>query len=549
MPIKAYAYVRYSDPSQSTGNSVARQTELALAYAARAGVELDWSYRDDGVSAYHGLNRTVGDLGRFLADVQTGKIERGSHFLVEDFDRFSREDPMEQLWTFLTVLRAGIILVTLNDNQVWSTATLIGSSYRLFGVLPVMERSHGESARKSTNTLDNWKRRRASGIVVDRLTKPAWIDVVDGAYKVNEDKKRVLSRIFEEVASGVGVDRVARRLNEDGEQAWGVAYKEGGPREGNRRLWHGSYIQVILNGRSVIGEHQYHRYAPNSRKRVAVGDPIPGYFPPAVSLDLYHRAKAAFKSRNMGGGRKEASLVNLFGDAIRCGDCGSRMRWSGHHDRKKDGGNFAYFRCSSAVQRSGCSHQTKHRVIYLENAVLDLVTEIRLEGLACDADAKAALAEARHHQQAAKAKALKAGRVVLEMDNAIMRELATEANEAYLAADLAVAEAEQKLALAQMHLAPNNNQQAIAELRAEFSLTKDMALRIRLAGAVKTVMDKVELHPSGKATVSVMGGRSIYKFVVAKSVTDFQLTVGQTVMDIGFTEVGGEDAYRASLAA
>ncbi|KAK0339931.1 hypothetical protein LTR94_032580, partial [Friedmanniomyces endolithicus] len=105
MFIKAFAYVRYSDPSQSTGNSVARQTEMAVAYAAKNGVELDWSYRDDGVSAFHGHNRTVGDLGRFMADVQSGKVVAGSHLLIEGFDRFSREDPFESLYTFLTILR------------------------------------------------------------------------------------------------------------------------------------------------------------------------------------------------------------------------------------------------------------------------------------------------------------------------------------------------------------------------------------------------------------------------------------------------------------
>lgn len=549
MSIKAYAYVRYSDPSQSTGNSVERQTELAVAYGARSGLELDWTYRDDGVSAYHGHNRTVGDLGRFMADVASGKVSKGSHLLIENFDRFSREDLMEALFTFQTLSRAGIILVTLNDGQVWSAETLKGQGFRLFSMLPQMERAHSESKEKSRRTTDNWKRRRASGVVVDRLTKPAWIDVIDGTYVVNEKKQHILTRIFEEVAAGVGADRVARRLNEDKEDAWGVSYKEGGTREGRKRLWHGSYIQNILNGRAVIGEHQHHQYEEGSRRRIPVGDPIPGYFPAAISLDLYHRAKAAFKSRHVGGGRKEVSLVNLFGDAIRCALCDARMRWCGHHNRERDGGNFAYFRCSSAVQRSGCDHQTKHRVIYLENAVLDLVTEIRLDGLACDADAKAALAEARHQQQVAKAQALKAGRLVLEMDNAIMRELAIEAAEASLAADLAVAESEQKLALAQMRLVPNNSQQAIAELRAAYSLTRDMALRIRLAGAVKTVMDKLEIDPAGNATVSVMGGRSIYKFAIGKSVTDFQLAVGQTVMDIGFTDFGGEDAYRASLAA
>lgn len=449
----------------------------------------------------------------------------------------------------MTMVRSGIVLVTLTDNQVWSTESLNGASYRLFGMIPQMERAHSESKAKSTRTLDNWKRRRASGVVVDRLTKPAWIDVVDAAYKVNEDKKGVLLRIFEEVASGVGADRVARRLNEAGEPAWGAAYKEGGTRSGQTRKWHGSYIQNILNSRAVIGEHQHHQYEAGSKRRVPVGDPIPGYFPPAISLDLYHRAKAAFKSRNVGGGRKETSLVNLFGEAIRCAHCDSRMRWGGHHDRKRDGGNFAYFRCSSAVQRTGCDHAPKHRVIYLENAVLDLVTEIRLEGLADDAEAKAVLAEARHQQQSAKDRAKKAGRLAIEMDNAIMRELASEASDASLAADRAVVAAEEELAQVQTRLQPSNHQIAIAELRSNFAESKDMTLRIRLAGAVKAVMDQIEVDRDGNATVSVMDRKRVYRFAIAKKVTSFELVSGSTTMVGGFIDVGGEAEFRASLAA
>ena len=548
MSIKSYAYVRYSDPAQSTGSSIARQTEMAMAYATTHGVTLDWSYRDEGVSAFHGLNRTEGDLGRFMADVQGGKVAKGSHLLIEGFDRFSREDPFEQLYTFLTIMRSGIVLVTLNDNQVWSTDTLMGSSYRFFGVLPQMERAHGESKTKSTRTLDNWKRRRACGVIVDRLTKPAWIDVVDGTFEVNKDKKRILMHIFEEVAAGVGVDRVARRLNEAGEKAWGVAYKDGGTREGKTRLWHGSYVQNILNGRAVIGEHQHHQYAPGSKRRIAVGDPIPGYFPPAISLDLYHRAKAAFKSRNVGGGRKETSLVNLFGEAILCVDCGSRMRWSGHHNRQRDGGNFAYFRCSSAVQRSGCNHDSKHRVLYLENAILDLVTEIRLEGLADDGEAKAKVAEAKHQQQIAKDRVSKIADLLIDLDTPVMRSKFANAEEAVGLADRDVVVAEEELAVVRTRLAPTNHQIAIADLRKTYAETKDMALRIKLAGAVRIVMDAIEIDRNGIAKVSVMGGLRVYEFQIAKSVTAFSLVSGDTTMEIGFARTEAEaQVFKESL--
>ncbi|MNS03170.1 hypothetical protein D3C72_344980 [compost metagenome] len=46
----------------------------------------------------------------------------------------------------------------------------------------------------------------------------------------------------------------------------------------------------------------------------------------------------------------------------------------------------------------------------------------------------------------------------------------------------------------------------------ERPLSKNMALRIRLAGAVKAVMDRIEIDRDGHATVSVMGGKRVYRF-------------------------------------
>lgn len=539
MTIKAYAYIRFSDPSQSTGNSVARQTEMAVNYGAKNGIELDWSYRDEGLSAFHGLNRLVGGLGRFMADVQTGKVVKGSHLLIENFDRFSREDPMEALYAFLTILRSGIVLVTLTDNQVWSTESLYGSSHRLFGVLPTMDRAHGESKRKSVNTLDNWERRRAKGVVVDRLTKPAWLDVVDGEYKVNPVRGPIVVRIFEEIASGVGADSVARRLNEDGRAAWGPKYKDTGTRAGKTRIWHGSYIQTLINGRQVIGEHQHHQYDAN-RKRVPIGDPVPNYFPPAVPRDLYHRAKAAFQSRSLGGGRKSTKLVNIFGDLAICAHCGGRMRWNGATSRTRDKKPFVYLICSSNIQRIGCDHSERHRLEYIETAVLDLVVEIRLDGIADDSEAKAVLAEAIHQRRAAEDRVGKIAELLIELDSPTMRTKFAEAEKALIPARQAVEAAEQAVALVRNRIAPSNQQKAIADIRATMATDHNVTHRIRLQGAIRGVVDRIAFKRDGGVIITLMGGKRVYRFKIDKEVKMFEMDSGNVIMTGGFVRTAAD---------
>src|ERR1700739_3168974 len=88
---KPYSYARWSTPEQARGDTLRRQLEMSREYAAEQGLELDETFRDPGVSAYRGKNRHEGALANFIAQIDSGKIERGSFLLVESLDRLSRE--------------------------------------------------------------------------------------------------------------------------------------------------------------------------------------------------------------------------------------------------------------------------------------------------------------------------------------------------------------------------------------------------------------------------------------------------------------------------
>lgn len=45
--------------------------------------------KDLGLSAFHGTHIKVDVLGHFLQAIETGEVQRGSTFLIEDFDRLS----------------------------------------------------------------------------------------------------------------------------------------------------------------------------------------------------------------------------------------------------------------------------------------------------------------------------------------------------------------------------------------------------------------------------------------------------------------------------
>ena len=115
----AYSYVRFSTPEQEMGDSERRQIALAKSYCAKNGLRLsETAFADRGVSAFHGKHRENGALGRLLKHVQPGEV-----LLIEDCDRWSREDPLDALTRLREEVRRGIEVVFLrtgvrvtNDN-------------------------------------------------------------------------------------------------------------------------------------------------------------------------------------------------------------------------------------------------------------------------------------------------------------------------------------------------------------------------------------------------------------------------------------------------
>ena len=110
---------------QLKGDSRRRQLEASKAYADANGLDLseDTQLEDIGISAFMGANVRDGALGRFLGAVKAGSIKPGSYLIVESLDRLSRQQVLTAQALFLSIIQAGINLVTLADNRVYRTGT------------------------------------------------------------------------------------------------------------------------------------------------------------------------------------------------------------------------------------------------------------------------------------------------------------------------------------------------------------------------------------------------------------------------------------------
>jgi DNA invertase Pin-like site-specific DNA recombinase len=239
---RAYSYVRMSTPEQLKGHSRQRQLELSAKFVSEHGLELvpNEQLEDLGVSAFKGANVKEGALGRFLRAVEAGEIPKGSYLLVESLDRISRQELLDAQSLFLRIITAGIKLVTLLDNHIYSA----DSSTQLPDLilsLTFMSLAHEESQKKSKRVAAAWANKRVRAADNSHpLTKwcPAWLErsADKSHYEKIPSRVTIVQSIFKEAVAGIGILKTGKRLNERRVPVWGSS-----------NGWHPSYIAKILN--------------------------------------------------------------------------------------------------------------------------------------------------------------------------------------------------------------------------------------------------------------------------------------------------------------
>jgi DNA invertase Pin-like site-specific DNA recombinase len=363
---RAYSYVRMSTDLQLKGDSLRRQLEASAAYAATHDLELvDESRLEDiGVSAFKGANVAEGALGRFLDAAKAGKVPAGSFLLVESLDRLSRQEVRKSLGIFLSIIDAGVNIVTLADNRVYTAQKT--ELVDLLTSLVIMSRAHEESQTKSRRVGAAWANKRANARTRPlTATCPAWLRLLQDRtkYEVIEDRAATVRLVFEESASGIGNYSITQRLN-----------KRRVPHFGKSNGWHPSYVSKILKNRAVIGEFQPHRLIDGERR--PDGDAVKGYFPAVVDEQLFYRVQLGLHERlERGAGRKGAGVSNLFSGILTCAYCLSPMKFENKGPPPK-GANFLV--CDGARRGLGCE-PTRWRYDHFEASFLAFVREVDLE--------------------------------------------------------------------------------------------------------------------------------------------------------------------------
>jgi DNA invertase Pin-like site-specific DNA recombinase len=201
-----YSYARVSSGRQVPGAGLLRQSQQAERWAAERGLPLS-SFVDAGRSAYRGKHARRGPLSRFLAAAKEGRLGAGPVLLCEDFDRISRQEPLDALREIvLELVACGVSLVTLQDGAVYSRQTLREDSTKLLVLVLRVTAANDYSKRISARVSDAAARAKEAGRrswgAPAWLTDPVQADAIRHMYDLHEQ--------------GLGSSAIARRLNDEG---------------------------------------------------------------------------------------------------------------------------------------------------------------------------------------------------------------------------------------------------------------------------------------------------------------------------------------------
>ena len=342
---------------------------LSEDFAKRNGLDLVETLEDIGVSAFKGKNSKEGALAGFIQAVDDGKVEKGSYLLVESLDRVSRESLLNAFDLFRDIVKKGIVIATLADNQIYTKDSLEKNISQIFTSLGIMLRANEESRMKSERLNAVWQHKKANA-GTKKITSmcPAWLSLNKKTNSFSFTKMAAtVKEIFELSIQGYGTSSICQTLNGNPKKF---------PANNKAKGWHKSYVQKILSNPAVHGEYQPYMY--RGKERAPSGAAIPDYFPAVVTKQVFDLSRARMEQRKTGGARRKGTnFANLFTRIVHCSHCGAVVVYRDKGVSDKGG---KYLRCGNAERNMNCSAPAWEYGEF-ENSFFAFVNEIDLDAI------------------------------------------------------------------------------------------------------------------------------------------------------------------------
>ena len=311
------AYCRVSTDSEEQEGSLIVQREHFLATIKK---NPDWEfvdiYYEQGISGTK--KETRPELNRLLQDCKRGKVNL---VLTKSISRFAR-NTTDCLDMVRTLVRMGVHLV-FEKEQI--DTRLVESEF-----LMTLLASLAEEESHSYSENNRWSiQKRFQNNTYRPATAPYGYDLVDGKLVINESEERIVRMIFDLYLSGIGAQRIAVRLREDGVQN----KRTGQVWQGKEMTfkWTSKTILKILQNVDYIGDailqQMYHDETFKLRRNQGEKQQyyITDRHPAIISRDTFAKVQRLIAQRREEHGSGTEIQRHLLSGKVYCGYCGSVM--------------------------------------------------------------------------------------------------------------------------------------------------------------------------------------------------------------------------------
>ena len=340
----AYSYVRLSSKRQVKGTGEQRQLARPIEICKANGWTLSTkTFSDLGVSAFKGKNRLQGDLATFIQLAKDKKLGESPVLILEQFDRFSRQDIDTSEPALVDLLNSGCDIHIAFNNKTFTKESTIALGDRieiLVSLKAAFEYSANLSKRIKASNV-SLKEKINNGDIMKHRNTPNYysFDKTKKQY-VQNDKSEIVKQIIEEFIDGKTMYSICTGLNDKGIAT--IGYNPSSK-------WQTMSLKNILSNDALYGK-LYNNFS--------------FYSDPIIDKATFDKIQLILSKSKNNKGRHSSTFINIFRGLAKCPIC--KESFSCYSDlinrrtKKQHKTPYRYLRCSGVSNGTKCKN--KHNV-------------------------------------------------------------------------------------------------------------------------------------------------------------------------------------------
>jgi DNA invertase Pin-like site-specific DNA recombinase len=362
--VLVHSYSRFSDPSQSAGDSLRRQQQQAEDFCKRRGWKLsDLRFNDLGRSAFKANKQRA--LDEFLKAIDDGRVKRGEVLLVEAVDRLSRKGIRQTQNLVNRILDAGVSIAILHPvEKVYSPASTdndIGFTVEL-AAFAFQAAAYSENLSYRVKQATSKQRAAFAKGEVNRVTgfAPFWLQWDGENWQTIPEAVEVVRFMFRRTLEGIGKRQITRELNEKFPVMTNRTKRNG---------WNIETVSKVLLSRRVLGDSV----------STVTDETFVGVYPAVIDEKTWNAAQVCQANRRTVRGRKTQS-VNILSGMLRNAGDGSTCIVYASVPSKESGKpkGSRYYQSSHAAKGMTGASRASYRVEKLEEMLFQFLPQLDL---------------------------------------------------------------------------------------------------------------------------------------------------------------------------